>query len=147
MFLRAMPIRMPTPDVGNPGWALGNVPATYSLQVAVFEPSGDFWEYKQAAADYCAMLRDKGFEAYYHHGDASSEVTVGAFGPDAVTTKWEGGRWATYYSPAVLALQRNDLLKYNRLNGGIYRVKSGAGPSIAVPSRVVEIPHEPEGGR
>jgi hypothetical protein len=145
-FLRAMPVRMPMPDVGNPDWVLKNVPATYSLQVAVFEPNDDFWEHKEAAAKYCALLREKGYEAYYHHGTSGSVVTVGAFGPDAVTTRQVGRKWHTYYSPEVLALQRDERLKYNLLNGAVYRVRDDTGAMVPVPSRLVEIPRGVKGG-
>ncbi len=140
-FLQALPVRMPTPDVGNPEWALANLPATYSLQVAVFEPTDNFWEYKEAAAQYCALLREKGYEAYYYHGSACSMVTVGSFGPEAVITKADG---RTYYSEEVLALQRDELLKYNLLNGAVYRVRSDTGKKVAVPSRLVKVPHSVE---
>lgn len=140
-FLQAMPVRMPTPDVGNPEWALANVPATYSLQVAVFEPTDNFWKYKEAAAQYCALLRENGYEAYHHHGSACSMVTVGSFGPEAVITKADG---RTYYSEEVLALQRDKLLKYNLLNGAVYRVRSDTGEKVAVPSRLVKVPHSVE---
>ncbi len=136
-FIQAMPVRMPTPDVGNPDWDLNKVNATYSLQVAVFEPNDDFWEFKQAAAQLCAFLRGKGYQAYYHHGPASSVVTVGAFGPQAVVTGSDG---RTYYSPQVLALQREELLKYNLVNGAKIRVKDSEGGGVIVPSRLVEIP-------
>jgi hypothetical protein len=139
-FLEAMPVRMPTPDVGNPEWVLVNVPATYSLQVAAFEPTDDFWEYKRAAAEFCKFLRQKGYEAYYHHTSASSIVTVGAFGPGAVRTGSDG---RTYYSPAVLALQQNELLKYNLVNGSIYRIRNDRGTTVPVPSRLVVIPRNP----
>lgn len=140
LFLQAMPVRMPTPDVGNPEWDLRNVNATYSLQVGVFEPTDDFGEYKRAAAEFCALLRKQGYEAYYHHSMASSVVTVGAFGPEAVITRSDG---LTYYSPEVLALQREELLQYNLLNGAILRVKNAQGGSVPVPSRLVEIPKRP----
>jgi hypothetical protein len=136
-FLRAIPVRMPMPDVGNPEWNLANVSATYSLQVAVFEPTDDFWEYKSAAAKYCAWLRKKGYEAYYYHASASSMITVGSFGPEAVITKADG---LTYYSDDVLALQRDELLKYNLLNGLIYRVRKEGRASVRVPSMLVRIP-------
>ena len=49
--MHVLPVRMPTPDVGNPQWDLAHVPAKYSLQVAVFEPTDDFAEFKQAAVE------------------------------------------------------------------------------------------------
>lgn len=139
-FLHVLPVRMPTPDVGNPQWDLTRVRAKYSLQVAVFEPTDDFAEFKQAAAEYCAWLRERGYEAYYHHGPASSVVTVGAFGPEAVITKSDGHRFQTIYGSEVLALQRDELLKYNLLNGSVYRARNDQGISVPMPSRLVEIP-------
>ncbi len=143
-FLQALPVRLPQPSVGNPAWDLSTVRAKYSLQVAVFEPTGDFTAYKQAAADYCTELRERGYEAYYHHGPASSVVTVGAFGADAVKNISDGHVWRTVYSSQVLTLQRDELLKYNRLNGHIYRVRNQEGTLVPVPSRLVEVPHKEE---
>lgn len=136
-FLHARPVRMPMPDVGDPAWALERVRARYSLQVAIFEPTDDFQEFKRAAAEYCAWLRKQGYEAYYHHANASSMVTVGAFGPEAVITGKDG---RTYYSSAVLALQRDTNLRYNLLNGSPYRVRNDAGVMVRAPSFLVEVP-------
>lgn len=143
-FLHARKVRMPTPDVGNPEWALSSVDGVYTLQVAAFEPTDDFWEYKQAAADYCELLRAKGYEAYYYHSPtkAVSMVTVGLFGREAVRTSGDG---RTYYSQDVIELQeRDELLKYNWLNGGIYRVKNTKGVMVPVPSRLVRLPQADE---
>lgn len=145
-FLHATKVRVPTPDVGPPEWALSTVDGVYTLQVAAFEPAAGFWQYKQAAADYCAWLRDKGHEAYYHHSREKviSMVTVGSFGPEAVRKASDG---RTYYSREVTELQQSDeLLKYNRVNGGIFRVRSGDGDMVPVPSRLVKTPqHEDDG--
>jgi hypothetical protein len=142
VFVRAMPVPLPLPDVGNPAWALKTVRATYSLQVAAFVPTDDFWEYKRAAAEFCALLRERGYEAYYHHGESGSVVTVGSFGPDAVITKIEDGTWQTFYSSEVRALQREELLQHNLLNGAIYRARDDQGNMTPVPSRLVKIPQE-----
>jgi len=115
-FLMARTVRVPTPDVGNPD---------------------EFWDFKLAAAEYCKFMREKGYEAYYHHGSGCSVVTVGAFGEDAVR---KGPKGRTYYSPQVIALQQDELLKYNRLNGAIYRIKTGDDTSVRVTSRLVKIP-------
>lgn len=136
-FLHARPVRMPTADVGNPAWALQRVRARYSLQVAIFEPTDDFQEFKRAAAEYCGWLRKQGYEAYYHHASASSMVTVGTFGPEAVITGTDG---RTYYSSEVLALQRDKNLRYNLLNGHVYRVRNDAGVMVRAPSFLVEVP-------
>ena len=142
LFIGATMVPYPVPDVGNPDWALAGVDAAYSLQVAVFEPTDDLWDFKSAAADYCAALRAKGFEAYYHHSRASSAVTVGAFGEDAVINQPQG---LPLYSREVGALQQQDeLLKYNRLNGSAYRARDDAGKMSLVPSRLVHIPRDGE---
>ena len=46
----------------------------------------------------------------------------------------------TAYSAEVLRLRRDELLKYNLVNGGIKYVHDGRGGRVAVPSRLVEIP-------
>lgn len=142
-FLRAMMVRYPTPDVGNPSWRLIDAPGLYTLQVGVFEPTDEFQEFKQAAADYCQLLRERGYEAYYHHTDAASMVTVGSFGEEALIP--QEGKPPTY-SANVLALQNSDeLLKYNLLNGAIYRANSPSrdnprGERVRVASQLVYIP-------
>lgn len=142
-FGLAMPVRVPVPDVGNPEWVLATLPAKYSLQVAVFEATDYFTDYKKAGAEYCKWLRERGYQAYYHHGSASSMVTVGSFGLEAVIQR-PGGH--TYYSNEVLALQRDEILKYNLVNGAILRVRNDDGVMVAVPSMLVEIPHPTDAG-
>jgi hypothetical protein len=134
---------LPRPDVGNPDWALVNAKGVYTLQVAVFEPTDDFWEFKQAAADYCAYLREQGFEAYYHHAANSSMVTVGAWGPEALVTPPNA---MPHYSREVRTLQENELMKYNLVNGAVVKTvvredgSGGAPLSVPVASRLVHIP-------
>ncbi len=147
-FLRAMPVRMPTANVGNPDWALSNAKGLYTLQVGVFEPAGDFTEYKQAASEFCKLLRDQGYEAYYHHTDAASMVTVGSFGRDAIIqppndkkSAKPGAVAIPVYHPDIIAMQQKELLKYNLLNGGIQYVVKPDGTRVPILSRLVEIPH------
>ena len=148
-FLRAMPVRMPTANVGNPEWALTNAKGLYTLQVGVFEPAGDFTEYKEAAAEFCKLLREQGYEAYYHHTDAASMVTVGSFGREAIIQPprdkmpGPGALAVPTYAPAIIALQQKELLKYNLLNGGIQYVRKPDGSRVPIMSRLVEIPHSP----
>lgn len=149
-FLRAVPVRKPTPDVGNPDWALTRAKGVYTLQVAVFEPTDDFIDYKEAAAEYCKFLREKSYEAYYYHTNAASLVTVGAFGPDVVIKPppevaqhefiKKGTMVLPVYSGAILALQRDELLKYNLHNGGIRYTRKPNGDRVAELSQLVEIP-------
>ncbi len=149
-FLRAVPVRMPTPDVGNPDWSLNRAKGMYTLQVAVFEPTDEFLEYKEAAAEYCKLLREKGYEAYYYHTDAASLVTVGAFGADAIIKPpadvaqrefiRKGTMVLPVYGKGVLSLQRDELLKYNLHNGGIRYSRSATGDRVPEMSQLVEIP-------
>lgn len=146
-FLRALPVRMPTPDVGNPDWALSNARGLYTLQVGVFEPAGDFTEYKEAAAEFCKLLREKGYEAWYHHTDAASMVTVGAFGKEAIVEPTAGAKRSSpgsvaipVYHPRIIEMQKQELLQYNLLNGGIQYVLKPDGSRVPVLSRLVEIP-------
>jgi hypothetical protein len=141
-FFAAIPVRKPQPDVGDSAWNLANVNAQYSLQVAAFEPTDDFWEYKQAAVEYVKQLREQGYEAYYHHSPTSSVVTVGAFGADALVVDSRG---YTNYSQEVQRLQQNEKFKYNLLNGRIYYVVEG-GQRMAVPSSIVATPKNAEMG-
>ena len=142
-FIRALPVRKPQADVGRPEWNLAHVDAVYSLQVAAFEPTAKFWEFKNAAAEYCAFLRSRGYEAYFHHGVSTSVVTVGRFGKDAVVRDAAG---RTLYSSEVQRLQDDELLKYNLVNGGVVKVKTATGARVPVPSRLVEVPRVPRRG-
>lgn len=138
-FLRALPVPMPQPDVGKSEWKLQNAKGSYSLQVAVFEPTDEFWEFKKAAAEYCEYLRKKGHEAYYHHTRGSSVVTVGSFGEDALV---RGKDDRPYFSAEVGRLQSDELLKYNVVNGAIHRVRDAKGNWVPITSRLVQIPRE-----
>lgn len=149
-FLRALPVRMPTEDVGNPDWALSQAKGLYTLQVAVFEPTGEFTQYKDAAAEFCKLLREQGFEAYYHHTDAASMVTVGAFGSDALVPPPRDQKSGTIgiptYHPRIIGMQQQELLKYNLLNGGIQYIRNPDGTRTPVLSRLVEIPKQSHDG-
>ena len=136
-FRSAAAVRMPQPDPGNPAWRLSRAPGIYSLQVAAFEPTVDFWEHQQAATAFCALLRRRGYQAYYHHGQSLSMVTVGSFGADAVRHQQRG---LPTYSRQVIELQRDRLLKHNLVNGKIIRRKLPQGGSVAIPSQLVRIP-------
>ena len=83
-FADARFVPLPTEDLGNPAWSLDRATAVYSLRVAVFANEPGFYERKQAAAQYAALLRREGHTAFYHHGAIHSEVYVGEFGEDAV---------------------------------------------------------------
>jgi len=127
-FLKARLVRQPQPDVGDPQWSLTRAEGLYSLQVAAFEPTDDFWEYKQAAAEYCAWLRKKEYPAYYHHGPACSIVTVGTFGATAVVPSANG---LPRYGPEVVRMQEDPLLMYNLVNGAIVKARVSESSDVA----------------
>lgn len=64
----------------------GDIPL-YTLQVAAYGPGrgqtakpADMEQYRRAAEQAVAVLRQKGADAYYYHGPNLSMVTVGVFG-------------------------------------------------------------------
>lgn len=132
-FRLARVVPEPVPDAGRPEWALRNASGIYTLQVAVFELTDDLWDYKSAAAEYVEFLRSKGYEAYYHHAVGSSMVTVGSFGHEALQMPDTG---IPYYSPEVERLQRDELLRYNLVNGAVVRVKRQPTPDMPNPDQV-----------
>lgn len=68
----------------RPDWLLRGASGYWSLQVAVFYDEGEFRERRQAAEQYCKLLRDQGEEAYLDHGDVNSIVCVGSFPKEAI---------------------------------------------------------------
>lgn len=88
-FLEATLDNLPSADAAGSArsdWNLSNVEGYYSLQVAVFYASEQMRQHRFAAEEYCRLLREQGREAYFHHGDAKSIVTVGTFPESAVQT-------------------------------------------------------------
>lgn len=75
---------LPVGGAEKPEWDLRNAKGVWSLQVAVFYNSEQMNSRKQAALEYCKILREQGFDAYYHHGTANSSVTIGAFPREAI---------------------------------------------------------------
>jgi hypothetical protein len=144
-FAQALIVRKPQPDAGHPEWLLTKAPGKYSLQVAAFVPTDDFVEYKEAAAQYCELLRSKGYEAYYHHGPSCSIVTVGSFGEDAIRYRkmqLGGGPYVEepYYSPEVVALQKKETFSENLVNGGKVRSRINGKRAAPAASQLVPIP-------
>ncbi len=135
VFIAARMVREPLPDVGPPEWNLENTDGVYTLQVAAFESTPGQPDYKRAAARYAAQLRKKGYEAYYHHGESASVVTVGTFNRNAVITR--DGR--PDYSQAVRALQQKETFIYNLTNGDVWHAIVD-GKKAPVRSLLVEIP-------
>ena len=108
----------PGSDKGPPMWNLLNCRGSYSLLVATFadEPSASHVGRRDFAVAYCRQLRHHGRPAYYHHGPSNSSVTIGSFGPGAVTrrparprasaNKGAGASHLTVVDAELLALRR-----------------------------------------
>lgn len=114
-FLEARLVPVPTDDVGPPEWNVRTCPNAYTLHVAEFYNTGQFNERKAVAVQYCGMLREKGYEAYYWHGPRVSLVCVGSLRRDRDFTIQPGG--------IFLSLKWRELvdgdpeLKYKTVNG------------------------------
>jgi hypothetical protein len=63
--------------------ALVGPPGEYTLQIGHYD-SQFGKDFRRAAEQAVAALRQEGVEAYYHHGPEGSSVTAGIFGADAV---------------------------------------------------------------
>lgn len=89
LFPRAIVVPLPGKDVGPPEWNLKNAQGDFSLLVAVYkdDPSRNYYNRKEKALYSCRGLRDKNVDAYYYHGDSTSHVTIGIFGPNSVRMK------------------------------------------------------------
>ncbi len=83
LYAKALIVPLPESKVGPgpPEWDLNKVQGEYTVVVAVFYnvPEADYHRRKEDAVDYCRELRQRGEEAYYHHGIKQSKVTVGLF--------------------------------------------------------------------
>lgn len=75
---------LPAEEIGDAAWDLRNADGYWSLNVAVFYNTGEMRARRQAAVDYCKLLREQGHEAYFHHGQVNSSVCVGAFPKGAI---------------------------------------------------------------
>ena len=86
LYSKAIIIPLPGRDVGPTEWNLLNSTGAYSVVVAIFYdvPEADYFGRKRNAVAYCKQLREKGEQAYFHHGISQSTVTVGMFGESAV---------------------------------------------------------------
>jgi len=73
-------INMPDPPAPKE-WDLANNPGYWTLQIAKYSGSP---ERKQAAVDSVREFRAHGIEAYFRHGDTTSEVYIGSWPRQAV---------------------------------------------------------------
>jgi hypothetical protein len=141
-FLESRMMPAPQPHVGDPAWDIRNNPGQFTLRVAIFYPEGDFDEWKLAAAEYCRELRERGYEAYYRHGDFSSEVCVGSFGSDALLKSRKQGVLVTLPGPEVQKLQAKENLRYELWN--LKTLADASNRRLLRASRVVPVDEDEE---
>ena len=93
-------------DIRNLRAKFPSVRPLYTLQVAAWstfgEKGADYAAMRAAAERYCAELRGKGFDAWFHHDEdkETSSVTVGSFDRRAYDAR------STLFSPEVEDLMR-----------------------------------------
>jgi hypothetical protein len=88
-FSRAIFVALSAPDPGGPPeWNLVNATGHWSLQVAAYK---DHPDRKAAAVEAVRAAREMGVDAYYHHGETTSSVCVGAWPRGAVTETVDSG--------------------------------------------------------
>jgi hypothetical protein len=76
-------INVPDPPAPKE-WDLANNPGYWTLQIAVYKGSP---QRKQMAVDAVRDFRSHGVEAYYRHGDGTSEVYIGSWPKEAVAAQ------------------------------------------------------------
>ena len=84
-FILASMDVLPTYRSAHPEWNLADADGYWALHVAVFYNTETLRSRRSAAEQYCAMLRQQGESAYYHHGAAHSSVYVGTYPAEAAT--------------------------------------------------------------
>jgi hypothetical protein len=138
-FLMARIVPLPTETAEtSPQWELASCPGVYTLQIGVFyDAPPDFTQRREAAEQAVELLRERGYEAWYHHGDARSTIFVGSFDDSAVI---EGRDGRQVYSQAVLNLQQAEPdFQYNTHNGRI-AYRTVAGQRTAETSFLIRVP-------
>ncbi|MGC9454805.1 MAG: hypothetical protein ACP5HU_08055 [Phycisphaerae bacterium] len=85
-YTQAIVVPLPGEQVGPPEWHLSKMQGEWTVKVAIFYdvPEQDYVGRKQFAVDYCERLRENGYEAFYAHGPAESNVYIGDFPASAV---------------------------------------------------------------
>lgn len=77
LFAQALVVGLDSADpVAPPEWNLASSGGHYTLVIGTY--AGNI-ERKQAAVDVVRELRSQNIPAYYHHGDAASTVSIGAW--------------------------------------------------------------------
>ncbi len=146
-FAQAIIVPLPGADIGPTEWNLRNVRAPYTLLIATFhdDPAHKYVGRRKFAVDYCRLLRQGNYDAYFYHFPSMSIVTIGTFGPEAVRGK---GDQAQIISPRVLAIQHDFPLLAVNGNGENNVGHDANGKTILVPLKtaLISVPHENDRG-
>lgn len=88
IYPMAMVVPLAGKSIGPAEYELKNAKGYWTVLVAIFvdDPDNRVVGRKRmtAAVEYCKYLREHGYQAYYHHMSARSQVTVGGFPENAV---------------------------------------------------------------
>lgn len=84
-FILASMDVLPTYRSSHPEWNLADADGYWALHVAVFYNTETLRSRRSVAEQYCALLRQQGEHAYYHHGVTHSSVCIGTYPVEAVT--------------------------------------------------------------
>lgn len=144
-FLMARVVPIPHQSTVPQQWELSHCPGTYTLQIGVFydTPPG-FTQRREAAEQAVRILRDKGYPAWFHHGDARSTIFVGSFDASVVMVGQDGRQG---YSQAVLDLQQAEQdFQYNTHNGRVV-YHNLAGRKVPQHSFLIRVPSGEDAGR
>ena len=105
-FALATTVPIPGEPIGPPEYELSNAKGYWTLLVGIFVDSpkaGLVGRRRQrAAVTYCKYLRENGYEAYYRHTSARSQVTVGAFPEEGVVMEMRRGTFVPVVRDPVL---------------------------------------------
>ena len=150
-YAKSMVMPLPGKDIGPPEWNLLNAKGAYTVVVAVFYnvPEANYYGRKQNAVAYCRQLREKGEEAYYHHGISQSTVSIGTFPESAVRMVTRRGvSRPEIQDPRVEAIRRR--FKYIAVNGWsqketVINPKTGRAEWDTAKPRLYRIPRRKEG--
>ncbi len=119
-FFQARPIQKPVDDPGGRReWDLRHAAGHYTLHIGVTYNTPTLHDYKEAAYQWVADLRERGYEAYYCHDTdrAQTSICLGTFGSDAWVQDMDGNM---VYTAQVNALRTREAeFQYNLENGHI----------------------------
>ncbi|HSW44625.1 MAG TPA: hypothetical protein VLM89_03535 [Phycisphaerae bacterium] len=144
-FRYAKPELLETGSVtaGIEQWDVANAKGRYTLQIAVFYNTPTFTERKEASEQYCKLLRQDGFVAYYRHEPARSFVFVGDFDESDIVKTPEGFK----AGPRVekLIRQREEEFRHTLENGYKIKRKAPDGQMVVPPSMLIPLPDKEVG--